>query len=82
MATDLTEACKAGYADMTARNPYLFSSDSSLAFTAGQKVYGISGVRRCFKSRGYSVRIESTSGTAYLVKFDGAKLDRISVNRV
>lgn len=81
MATNLTAECKAGYADMNARNPYLFSSDSWVAFAAGQKLYGISGVRKCYKSRGYSVRVESVSNTTYVVTLRGDKLDDIFIYR-
>lgn len=87
MATDLTTECKAGYeqgftANGFADNPYLFSSDCWLAFIAGQKLAGISGVKSCRKSRGYSVKVISTSGVgAYRVIFAGKRLDDILIIR-
>lgn len=85
MATNLTAECKAGYeqgftANGFADNPYLFSSDSWLAFIAGQKLAGISGVKSCHKSRGYSVKVASTSGTgSFRVTFAGDRLDKVMI---
>jgi hypothetical protein len=84
MATKLTDECKAGAAARTAMNvdvPYLFSSDSWLAYRAGQQIRGMSGIRRCTKSRGYSVRIETTGGSLIIATFEGRDLGIITIER-
>lgn len=62
MPTDLTSPCTVGYDNPDMASPYLESSDSWLAFVAGQRITGMSGVRRCRKSRGHSVKVETTGG--------------------
>lgn len=82
MPTDLTEACRAGQtAGAQAKCPHLFSSDNDLAFRAGQKIAGMSDVRTCFKSRGYSVRIQTKGGSTMKVLFSGEMLDTLTVDR-
>lgn len=81
MTNDLTAMCQAGQNGPELANPYLFSSDTWLAFRAGQLIAGMSTVRRCLKSRGHSVRIETAGGSKIVVKATGKRLEHIAVER-
>lgn len=67
MPADLTSPCTVGYGNPDMTSPYLESSDSWLAFVAGQRITGMSGVRRCRKSRGHSVKVETEGGNVVTV---------------
>jgi hypothetical protein len=84
MATDITKECKEGQAARTGMNvdvPYLHSSAAWMGYRAGQQIRGMSGVRKCRMSRGYSVRIETTGGSLIIVKFEGNDLGIITMER-
>lgn len=81
VSSDLTAECKAGYAEPSAASPHYLSSDSWLAFRAGQTIAGMSGVASCRKSRGYSVRIVTTGGNRVVVAASGTGLAHFNVVR-
>ena len=82
MPMNLTEECRKGYdAAADATPPYLFSSDSWMAWWAGYKIRGMSGIRACRKSRGHSVRIETAAGSVVIVRFSGSHLELVTVER-
>lgn len=84
MATDLTQECIKGYrnADKTdwrdnaPANPFLWSSDSWLAFEAGEHMgrNGLTVPARVTKSRGYSVKVRTIGGTDFLYRATGDNL--------
>ena len=78
MANDLTAECRAGLVSFSADpNPYLFSSDSWLAFEAGARLrWQGRELVSCYKSRGYSLRIVMAGNQSYVVAASGDKLTR------
>lgn len=88
MATDLTAECMQGYSadsDMPgAKCPFYFSSDSWLAYQAGQLMAakGLSAPALCRMSRGFSVRIRTKGDTDFLFKAAGADLENMFLTRV
>lgn len=81
METTLTDDARKGFADPAAEPFAYFSSDSWLAFRAGQAARnaGFDGIAKAAKSRGYSVRLTATDGRAALVAFKGDDLDQIDL---
>lgn len=82
MATDLTAECVQGFRAAGAACPFYHSSDSWLAWRAGEALWqrGATAPTRCRKSRGYSVRLE-TAANAYTFKAVGAALDAFDLDR-
>ncbi len=93
MATDLTAETIEGFDALEKlstrdnpggkRNPYLFSSDSWLAFEAGQALCerGLTRPERAHKSRGCSVRIVTSGQTEFLFKASGDDLEIMDLIR-
>ena len=91
MATDLTQEAFDGYrnSDQTdwrgtaPANPFYYSSDSWLAFEAGEYLgrNGVTHPVRCTKSRGYSVKVLTNSGTDYLYALTGDDLEVVTLTR-
>ena len=80
MATELTKECTAGQAASSSdRNPYLFSSDSWLAWEVGHRLrWQNARVVACRKSRGYSVRFTLEGGAAWIGAAEGKDLNRFT----
>lgn len=72
MITDLTSFAREGQKPET-KNPHMWSSDSWMAFEAGRQIAGSSDVKRAWKSRGHSVKIETKGGSTITVTFGGKK---------
>ena len=72
MPTDLTAYASEGQKPET-KNPYMWSSDSWMAFEAGRQIVGSSDVRRAWKGRGHSVKIDTMGGSTITVTFGGKK---------
>jgi hypothetical protein len=72
MPTDLTAYAREGQKPETT-NPYMRSSDSWMAFEAGRQIVGMSDVKRAWKSRGHSVKIDTKGGSTVTVTFGGKK---------
>lgn len=86
MAQDLTNQCRGGfdaYVSGHREPPYMFSSDSWLAWLAGAELAktGRTKPHTCRKSRGYSVRIE-TAVNRYVFKASGADLGARELERL
>jgi hypothetical protein len=81
---DLTNEFMAGWNCSNAQidNPYLWSSDSWLAFNAGAEFYkrGTSTPIKVRKSRGYSIRVY-TGDSEFTIKYDTATLSRYTIER-
>lgn len=75
MATNLTAEFIEGYNAQDAQidNPYLWSSDSWLAYDAGAAFakYGYSTPTRAAKSRGYSLRVQ-TAANDFTITYNAA----------
>jgi hypothetical protein len=82
MATDLTNECKEGYVAGISKCPYLHSSPSWLAWQAGQRLVGMSSIKRARMSRGYSVRVETVGGSTLIVSFGRHDLSAVTINRL
>ena len=85
MPTDLTQECIQGYKnadqtdwrDVAPSNPFYWSSDSWLAFEAGEHLgrNGVTVPARAAKSRGYSVKIRTIGGTDFIYRATGPDLE-------
>ena len=93
MATNLTEYAQEGfdahdlYCDWRGSpDPackHYFSSDAWLAYQAGSAMFskGVTRPTAAFKSRGYSVRLETASGTKFVFKAAGEDLEKQDLDR-
>lgn len=85
MTTNLTQPFLDGYnaQDAAIDNPYLWSSDSWLAYRAGATFAkrGTSRPLRAWKGRGYSINVETGGGTRFVVKATTADLGQLDVYR-
>ena len=82
MKNDLLHQCLEGWDLAHKDNPYLFSSDSWMAFQAGRRIVAMCRPVKCRKSRGYSIVIETSGGSTCTLKFTGKNLETITMERV
>ena len=82
MATNLLDECLAGYTAQGDACPFYHSSDSWLAWTAGQALNARGSVTptQCKKSRGYSVKMQ-TAGADFTFRAVGKMLDQFELVR-